>query len=207
MGRPCRRRRSAATLLSTPPDIATRSRSEDSDTFAKLFGNRSIANGAVSKASRLTLEFGHFDGRMSFVPEGQADRNLARSAWDNATPKRRPVGYGVIRAGVRADSMIGMTKFQMPRLQTFTLDVGIRCARSYRTLRICLASYPDILLVVVVVVALGRFPGSTIKAPFMPLPSSPMARSPSDNDDDDEDDWPTTAATRLKNPSGKLFDR
>jgi hypothetical protein len=39
-----------------------------------------------------------FDGRMAFVPEGQADRSLARSAWDNATPKSRPVGYGVIRA-------------------------------------------------------------------------------------------------------------
>jgi hypothetical protein len=53
-----------------------------------------------------------FDGRMAFVPEGQADRSLARSAWDNATPKSRPVGYGVIGAGVRrADSMIGVTKF------------------------------------------------------------------------------------------------
>jgi hypothetical protein len=50
-------------------------------------------------------------GRMAFVPEGQADRSQARSAWDNATPKSRPVGYGVIRAGVRADSMMGVTKF------------------------------------------------------------------------------------------------
>ena len=37
---------------------------------------------------------------------------LARSACDNATPKSRPVGYGVIRAGVRADSMIGVTNFK-----------------------------------------------------------------------------------------------
>jgi hypothetical protein len=60
-----------------------------------------------------------FDGRMAFVPEGQADRSLARSAWDNATPKSRPVGYGVIGAGVRrADSMIGVTKFQIRRLKT-----------------------------------------------------------------------------------------
>jgi hypothetical protein len=45
-----------------------------------------------------------FERRMAFVPEGQADRSLARSAWDDATPKSRPVGYGVIRAGVlRAD--------------------------------------------------------------------------------------------------------
>jgi hypothetical protein len=56
---------------------------------------------------------------MAFVPEGQADRSLARSAWDNATPKSRPVGYGVICAGVRrADSMIEVTKFQIPRLKT-----------------------------------------------------------------------------------------
>jgi hypothetical protein len=44
------------------------------------------------------------DGRTAFVPEGQANRSLARSAWDNATLKSRPVGYGVIRAGKRADS-------------------------------------------------------------------------------------------------------
>jgi hypothetical protein len=62
---------------------------------------------------------------MAFVPEGQADRSLARSAWDKATPKSRSVGYGVIRAGVRADSMIGVTKFQMRRLKTFTLSVGL----------------------------------------------------------------------------------
>jgi hypothetical protein len=77
-----------------------------------------------------------FDGRMAFVPEGQADRSLARSAWVNATPQSRPVGYGVIRAGVRADSMIGVTKFQIGRVKTFTLSVGlVSCARSYRTLR------------------------------------------------------------------------
>jgi hypothetical protein len=67
-----------------------------------------------------------FDGRMAFVPEGQADRSLARSAWDNATPKSRPVGYGLIRAGVlRADSMIGVTKFQIRRPKTLTLSVGL----------------------------------------------------------------------------------
>jgi hypothetical protein len=62
---------------------------------------------------------------MAFVPEGQADRSLARSAWVNATPKSRPGGYGVIGAGVRADSMTGGTKFQRPRLKTFTLSVGL----------------------------------------------------------------------------------
>jgi hypothetical protein len=45
-----------------------------------------------------------FDGRMAFIPEGQADRSQARSAWDSANPKSRPVGYGMIRAGMRTDS-------------------------------------------------------------------------------------------------------
>jgi hypothetical protein len=50
-----------------------------------------------------------FDGRMAFVPEGRCDRSLARSAWDSATQKSRPVGYGLIRAGVCTNSMIGVT--------------------------------------------------------------------------------------------------
>src|ERR1700722_6325987 len=37
----------------------------------------------------------------------------------------RPVGYGVIRAGVRAESMIGVRNFKIRRLKTFTLDVGL----------------------------------------------------------------------------------
>jgi hypothetical protein len=41
---------------------------------------------------------------MAFVPEGRCDRSLARSAWDSVTPKSRPVGYGVIGAGVRTDA-------------------------------------------------------------------------------------------------------
>ena len=35
--------------------------------------------------------------------------------------KSRPVGYGVIRAGVRTDSMIGVTKFRILQLTTFVL--------------------------------------------------------------------------------------
>src|SRR5271166_3490321 len=57
------------------------------------------------------------------VPEGRCDRSLARSAWDSATPKSRPVGYGVIRAGVRTDSMIGVTKFRIRKLKTFMFGV------------------------------------------------------------------------------------
>ena len=62
---------------------------------------------------------------MAFVPEGQADRSLARSAWDNAIPKSRPVGYGLIRVGVRANSIIGVTKFPIRRPKTLTLSVGL----------------------------------------------------------------------------------
>ena len=42
---------------------------------------------------------------MAFVPEGQADRSLARSAWESATPGDRSVGYGVIPTGVRTDAI------------------------------------------------------------------------------------------------------
>ena len=44
------------------------------------------------------------------VPEGRRDRSLARSAWDTATQKIRPVGYGMIRARMSDDSMIRVTK-------------------------------------------------------------------------------------------------
>ena len=57
---------------------------------------------------------------MAFVPEGRCDRSLARSAWDSATQKCRPVGYGVIRAGLRTDSMIGETKFRIRKTETET---------------------------------------------------------------------------------------
>ena len=54
----------------------------------------------------------------------------------------RPVGYGMIRAGVHTDTMIGVdeipkTKTERPKkamLYDFGLT-GISCARSYRTLR------------------------------------------------------------------------
>ena len=34
--------------------------------------------------------------RMYFVPEGQHDRSLARSAWESVHRENRPVGYGMI---------------------------------------------------------------------------------------------------------------
>jgi hypothetical protein len=33
---------------------------------------------------------------MYFVPEGQHDRSLARSAWEGGRRENRPVGYGMI---------------------------------------------------------------------------------------------------------------
>jgi hypothetical protein len=101
-----------------------------------------FALGRRGKAGRLTLEFGYFQdfirinksplftkaernlelwpkGRRERVPEGRCDRSLARSAWDSATQKSRPVGYGLIRAGVRTDSMIGVMKFRIRKLRHF----------------------------------------------------------------------------------------
>src|ERR1700676_2413153 len=46
----------------------------------------------------------------------------------------RPVGYGVIRAGVRADSMIGVRNSNT-KTQNIYVGCGISCVRSYRTLR------------------------------------------------------------------------
>ena len=34
--------------------------------------------------------------RMRYVPEGQHDRSLARSAWEIVHRGNRPVGYGLI---------------------------------------------------------------------------------------------------------------
>jgi hypothetical protein len=58
---------------------------------------------------------------MVFVPEGRRDRSLARSAWESATQKSRPVGYGVIRVGVRTDSMIGVTQFRKQKQKKFVV--------------------------------------------------------------------------------------
>ena len=53
-------------------------------------------------------------------------RDSAIVAWHEvpgtAPPKKsRPVGYGVIRAGLRTDSMIGVTKFRIQKLKTSML--------------------------------------------------------------------------------------
>jgi hypothetical protein len=84
------------------PFTAFRRRDNDDETLDKkqpIFPAPSISALARRDAGGGQKEF------------GSSTRSLARSAWDNATPKSRPVGYGVIRAGVRrADSMIGVTK-------------------------------------------------------------------------------------------------
>ena len=79
-----------------------------------------------------------FDGRMAFVPEGRCDRSLARSAWESATQKSRPVGCGVIRVGVRTDSMIGVMEILIAKTEKFCvvpfLDYNTN-VRSYQALR------------------------------------------------------------------------
>jgi hypothetical protein len=71
------------------------------------------------------------------------DRSQARSAWDSATQKRRPVGYGLIRAGVRTN---GSKVSAVNKRQAGSLSlVGVerrwcegepeRSRISYRTLR------------------------------------------------------------------------
>jgi hypothetical protein len=54
--------------------------------------------------------------------ENASRRDGAIVAWhevpgDSATQKSRPVGYGLIRAGVRTESMIGVTKFRICKLE------------------------------------------------------------------------------------------
>jgi hypothetical protein len=49
------------------------------------------------------------------VPEGWSDRSLARSAWTAPPQKSRPVGYGLIRAGMRRDSMIGVISLPLKK--------------------------------------------------------------------------------------------
>jgi hypothetical protein len=58
---------------------------------------------------------------MAFVAEGQRDRSLARSAWDSAAPKSRPLGYGLILAGVRINWMIGVANFERIELNIVVL--------------------------------------------------------------------------------------
>src|SRR5208337_1340919 len=53
-------------------------------------------------------------------------RDAAIVAWHEVPgtappPKSRPVGYGVIRAGVRTDWMIGVTEFRIRKLKTLML--------------------------------------------------------------------------------------
>jgi hypothetical protein len=50
--------------------------------------------------------------------------------------KSRPVGYGVIRAGVRTDSMIGVTKFRIRKPK----NIGLDSSNLSRPPKLCLAT-------------------------------------------------------------------
>jgi hypothetical protein len=73
---------------------------------------------------------------MAFVPEGQADRSLARSAWDNATPKNpsRRVRCDWCRCAARRFDDWS-EEISNPKTENIYIVCGISCARSYRTLR------------------------------------------------------------------------
>jgi hypothetical protein len=101
------------------------------------FGAIYCLKGATGLKTPISVNLmrGPLDGRVAFVPEGRCDRSLARSAWDSATQKSRPVGYGLIRAGLRTDSMVGVTKFEYAAHFFDEKYLWVSCARSYRTLR------------------------------------------------------------------------
>ncbi len=62
--------------------------------------------------------------RVAFVPAGQYDRSLARSAWDIATPRSRPVGYGLIlRRCAHFDSVIEVWSDEVSDVITEEIDV------------------------------------------------------------------------------------
>jgi hypothetical protein len=50
---------------------------------------------------------------MYFVPEGQHDRSLARSAWESVHRENRPVGYGMIGRSYPRHPK-GIFKFRQP---------------------------------------------------------------------------------------------
>jgi hypothetical protein len=62
------------------------------------------------------------------VPEGQPDRSLARSAWDHAPRKDRPVGYGVIVHRLARIPDLGFRRLHL--LGAFTSFGGGSCDRS-----------------------------------------------------------------------------
>src|ERR1700678_3482756 len=59
------------------------------------------------------------------VPEGWFDRSLARRAWKAPPQRSRPAGYGLIRAGTRADSMIGVIGLKKRRTFRHEIPLGL----------------------------------------------------------------------------------
>jgi hypothetical protein len=65
------------------------------------------------------------EGALSPVPEGRSDRSLARSTWTAPPQKSRPVGYGLIRAGMRTDSIIGVISLPKKARRTFRREIPL----------------------------------------------------------------------------------
>jgi hypothetical protein len=75
------------------------------------------------------------------VPEGPQDRSLARSAWDSTPQTSRPVGYGMIGAGLRTDfTTVEVFSDNQKRLK-LVLFAFLSCltTRRWRVQRRCLA--------------------------------------------------------------------
>jgi hypothetical protein len=88
-----------------------RSRTEDTEGTEDFFGGlkwfyAALTSKALGRIAWMGIED---EGDLLPVPEGRSDRSLARSAWDkHHLKKSRPVGYGVIRAGMHTDWMTGV---------------------------------------------------------------------------------------------------
>jgi hypothetical protein len=68
-----------------------------------------------------------------FVPEGQADRSQARSAWESVPRKNRPVGHGMIgRRYPTGISRRNVRRVSLGRLNTLTSQ-GLRHSKYLRT--------------------------------------------------------------------------
>jgi hypothetical protein len=102
---------------------------------------------------------------MYFVREGQHDRSLARSAWKSVTQKSRPVGYGLIRAGVRTDFDLECRNFEC---EVYSLPYETRRTSSTRnTSGMSGIATPDHTVPYGTVLLVGAFPGTSCQATIM----------------------------------------
>src|SRR5271157_2538960 len=113
----------------TGPEVRRKASGKDRKVSSAAGGNLSRMHKTqeTAKESRLNFMYSHLRNRtLAGACCEMSRRDGAIVAWHEvpgtAPPQRsRPVGYGVIRAGVRTNSMIGVTKFRMRKLKKFML--------------------------------------------------------------------------------------